>query len=206
MPAYFSIQFTCDKKSLYPGLVRDFCDRLIENGCRFLGGYWGYEEDSLADIAAWNQRRLEENLEPGVREAYLYKQLLLAYEEFSEVRMYLTNFRGEETFTFHVILPEDELIAWGKEGPGYDMAKIKGLMSLCERLWQQPYICLIQTELELSDPVPSEAEIREGAVPGAEPFAILSKAVWQAWKEKGGQAEKYRWENIAGEGVMVCLK
>ena len=79
MPAYFSIKLECGKKNLYPELVQDFCDCLTRNGCRFLGGYWGYEEDSLADIAAWNQRKLEENLEPGVRETYLYSVLLLFY-------------------------------------------------------------------------------------------------------------------------------
>ena len=216
MPAYFSICFECEKKKIYKDLVHDFCQGLLENGFAFLSGYWGYEEDSLADIITWNQRKLEENfqLDRAEHHSHGYKQLLFSYGDFSEVRLFLLNFREEERFSFVVIIPEDELISWKKGVPDYDGAKIDRLVQVCERMWQQPYVGAIQTELELSDPVPQAEEIRDGAAPGVEPFAILPKAVWESFREKkdrdvaGYTCESacgYTCAEAAGDGVVLRL-
>ena len=207
MPAYLSISFVCAKKNMHPKTVHDFCYGLLENGFTFLSGYWGYEEDSLSDIIAWNQTKLEENFEPGRTEpvSRRYKQILFAYGGFSEVRMFVLNCREEETFSFEIILPEDELIRWKKGIPEYDEEKIDGLVGLCEKLWQQPYVRVIQTELELSDPAPSMEEIKNGAMPGVEPFAILPKAVWTRLREKENGSREYVCSDIPGDGVVLRL-
>lgn len=207
MPAYFSICFECEKKKIYKDLLHDFCQGLLENGFAFLSGYWGYEEDSLADIIAWNQRKLEENfqLDRAEHHSHDYKQILFLYGDFSEVRLFLLNFREEETFSFVVIIPEDELISWEKRAPEYDGTKIGRLMQVCERMWRQPYISAIQTGLELSDPVPSVEEIRDGATPGVEPFAILPKTIRESLLAKGNDLRKYVVTDIGRDGILLRL-
>lgn len=215
MPAYFSMKFVCEKKCMYPRLVQDFYTALIGNGLRFAGGYWGYETDAPEEIIAWNQAKLEADYVPEPTESYLsgYKQMLFEYGGFSEVRSFLLNRREEGRFEFHVILPEDELICWHKSGPEYDPGKVDGLVFLCEKIWKLPYVSLIQTELELSDPSPSAEEICDGAEPGAEPFAILPESVWNTWCEKSGSpnapqgrktaAQKYVCRSTDRGGVII---
>lgn len=218
MPAYFSVRFVCEKKNIYPDLVKDFCESLLAGGFAFLSGYWGSEEDSFADIIAWNQKKLEENYELGFTEHYShgYKQMLFDYGGYSEVRMFVSNDRDEDVFSFDVIIPEDELIDWNGGAPGYNSEKIAGLERFCQKIWMQAYISTVQTELELSDPAPTAEEIRAGAVPGAEPFAILPKEVWQGFcrrdklsaerNDTERVSEKYACRNTGRSGVLLRLK
>ncbi|MBR1772014.1 MAG: hypothetical protein IJ747_08290, partial [Lachnospiraceae bacterium] len=193
MPAYFCVRFICEKKNIYPNMVKDFYESLLAGGFSFLSGYWGSEEDSFEEIAAWNQKKLEANYEPESAEHYSrrYKQILFDYGGFSEVRMYMLNEREEEEFSFDLIVPEDELIEWNEGKPAYRPDRMEGLRRLAERIWQQPYIYMVQTELELSDPAPTGAEILAGAMPGVEPFAILPKHMWQTYcqSQKGTAVE-----------------
>ena len=208
MPAYFSMIFTCKKNMVFEGLIQDFCDSLMNAGFVFQSGYWGYEEDSLSEIAAWNQQKLREDHEPDPKAAYLtgYKQIMFTYGGFSEVRMFVQNYKEDDTFSFHVVLPEDELILWMKGRPDYDRKKVKGLLAVCERIWQRPYVERIQTELELSDPLSEEEEIRKGAEPGAEPFAILAGELWKMWKENSLYVEKYVCRRIQRDGVIISRR
>ncbi|MBR1701067.1 MAG: acyl carrier protein [Lachnospiraceae bacterium] len=208
MPAYFSMKFVCEKKCIYPKLVQDFYTALIGNGFRFAGGYWGYDMDTPEEIIAWNQAKLEADYVPEPSEPYFngYKQMLFEYGGFSEVRGFWLNRREDAYFEFHVILPEDELICWHKSGPEYDAKKVDRLVLLGEKMWQFPCVCLIQTELELSDPSPSLEEICDGAEPGAEPFAILPEAAWNVWNEKNASEEKYVCRRTDRGGVIIKLR
>ena len=145
MPAYFCIRFICEKKNMYPDLVKDFCESLLTGGFAFLSGYWGSEEEPFAQIAAWNQKKLTENFEPGPEDRFSdgYRQMLFSYGDYSEVRMYILNAQEDEEFSFDVIVPEDELIDWNAGAPGYRADRIADLIRICRRIWLLPYVSMI---------------------------------------------------------------
>ena len=127
--------------------------------------------------------------------------------------MYMLNEREEEEFSFDLIVPEDELIEWNEGKPAYRPDRMEGLRRLAERIWQQPYIYMVQTELELSDPAPTGAEILAGAMPGVEPFAILPKHMWQTYCQsqkgtavEGDISERFVERTTDRGGVLLRLK
>ncbi|MCI9384664.1 MAG: hypothetical protein HFI24_10755 [Lachnospiraceae bacterium] len=107
MPAYFSITFELNKGR---DAIDSFCKTLIHSGLVFKSGYWGFENDSFDDIITWNQNRLDKNFQLGYTEhhSHDYKQMLFDYFNFSEVRLFVMNNRKERTFSFELIVPDQE--------------------------------------------------------------------------------------------------
>ena len=176
MPAYFSIDFQYKKSDLCSSTVEDFFDKLIFCGLSYKSGFWNSEKDSLEEILVWNQRKLEENFQLGYTEHYShnYKQMLFDFHDFSEVRLIVTNSNISKSFSFYLIIPEDDFVEYD------DMEKCKRLthkMELVEELafsmWKTGDMCCIQTAWECSDCVTDIFDIIKGTEPSVEPFAII---------------------------------
>lgn len=175
MSAYFSVDIACDRENLYGNLVCDFCKTLEHIGFQFLSGFCGFEKESLERIIAWNQKKLESNFVLGYSEHYFhdYRQICFAYEGFSEVRLFMLNDRKKNEFSFHIIIPEHDFIAWKEGKRQYHDQKLQEILKLMREIWMLPFVGTIQTSLELSAGSVSMDEIRNGAIPSIEPAAII---------------------------------
>lgn len=183
MPAYFSITFELSKR---PNVIRDFCDSMNESGLSFLRGYWASENDSLSEIISWNQNKLDEDFVLGRSEHYThnYKQMLLSYSDFSEVRLFIINKKSKPTFSFELIVPEDDLINYSKEQDGSYSRKLMDrrmteLKDLAQKMWSSLDILIIQTGWELSECASNYEDISLNNKPQAEPFAIIPEKIYQ---------------------------
>lgn len=178
MPAYFSLTFELNKTH---DAIAAFCETLIHSGLTFRSGYWGFENDSFEDIIQWNQKKLNENFELRETEHYShgYKQFVFNYLNFSEVRLYVMNNRKESTFTFDLIVPEDDLREYvEKEDGNYSVQRnterMEQLKSLAKNVWIHSSVLAIQTSWECSSYPPMAEKIAAGMKPQAEPFCILN--------------------------------
>ncbi len=174
MPAYFQLSLSIKKSNLYDDLFRDLTDVLIGAGLEYKCGYWEFEDDRLEDIIVWNSKLLRENFELGYDEHYShdYKQSYWRFRDFSEVRLYILNESEDDHFEICIIIPEDDLLQWEDGIPFFYPDALDGIKELARRIWVWGVAEVIQTDLELSARVPLY-EIAEGAVPSAEPFAII---------------------------------
>ena len=180
MPAYFSLTFELYKSK---DAISAFCEVLLHSGLVFKSGYWGFENDSFDDIIIWNQKKLDENFELGYTEhhSHDYKQMLFDYCDFSEVRLFVMNNRKERTFTFELIVPEDDLLDFTVENKGQYSVQLKTermeqLKSVAKKMWAGTAILAIQTGWEASGIPPSAGKIAKGINPQIEPFCIISSS------------------------------
>lgn len=201
MPAYFSIKFEVKKDR---GAISSFCKALIQSGLAFKSGFWGFEDDSFDDIIAWNQEKLDDNFKLGLTEhhSHDYKQMLFDFSDFSEVRLYVLNDQQSNTFSFSLIVPENDLVKFKRENDGTysrerETEKMERLVSVAKKMWGSTDIVSVQTGWEFSDFPPSADEISKGAKPQAEPFCIISSSL----AEKAGLALSH--EQIERAGVLI---
>ena len=158
MPAYFDLALQFRRRDIRPGFVTRFHRALEEAGVAFVSGFLEYADLSQEEIAAWNQRKLEENftLEDTAHFSHDYRQSVYRFGDYSEVRGFWLNQDPEEDeFTYYHILPEAEVLA------------------LAQRLWQFPPVGAIQSELELDGPTVGLEALGRGESPILDPFAIL---------------------------------
>lgn len=94
------------------------------------------------------------------------------YQSFSEVRLFIFNIQKKDSFSFNIIIPEDDFIKFNRGTAKYDPQVISVLKQLACDIWQWEYVDAIQTSLELSDGDVSFDKIEKGELPSAEPFAI----------------------------------
>jgi hypothetical protein len=144
-------------------------------GLEFKGGAYNAENETLEDIMDWNQKKLEDDFELGYDEDAVndYKQMYFNYGGFSEVRGFIMNeepIRGEYTFT--LLIPEEEIVIDAKT---YKKDAVDKLKAMASKLWILPKTRTMQTELELGEGISPEEDIRDGALPSACPFAIVSE-------------------------------
>ncbi len=202
MPAYFSLTFELNKSR---DAVGAFCETLIHCGPVFKSGYWGFENDSFADIITWNQKKLDEDFELGYTEhhSHDYKQMLFDYADFSEVRLFIMNQRRKPVFSFALIVPEYDLrIYEGKNRAACSMQRklerMKLLKSAAKKMWVGMDLLAIQTGWELSDVPPSAGEIAGGTKPQAEPFCIVPSSCFSLEKDV-----PFAYEYIERNGVFI---
>ena len=200
MPAYFSLTFELNKTQ---DAIRAFCENLIHSGLVFKSGYWGSENDSFEDIIIWNQNKLDENFELGFTEhhSYDYKQMLFNYLDFSEVRLFVMNDRKRRTFSFELIVPEDDLWDYTKEKETkYSLQrkpeKMEQLKSVAKKMWVSTATLAIQTGWECSDIPPTAAKIERGIKPQMEPFCIINSSSFE-------KREGLVYEYIGRSGVLI---
>lgn len=180
MPAYFSLTFELKKTH---DAIGAFCRALIHSGLTFKSGYWGFENDSFEDMIQWNQKKLDENFELGEKEhhSHDYKQFVFDYFDFSEVRLFIMNNQKESTFTFELIVPEDDLGEYeekenGKYSVQRNTKRMEQLKSLAKNVWIHSSVLAIQTSWECSSCPPAAEKIAAGMKPQAEPFCILNSS------------------------------
>lgn len=180
MPAYFSLTFEMYKSK---DAISAFCETLIHSGLVFKSGYWGFENDTFDDIIIWNQKKLNENFQLGYTEhhSHDYKQMLFDFFDFSEVRLFVMNNRKERTFSFELIVPEDDLLDYTEENEGkYSVQRkterMERLKSVAKRMWVGTAALAIQTGWEASDIPPSAEKIAKGIKPQIEPFCIIDSS------------------------------
>lgn len=186
MPTYLSISFEYSKRQLNDTTVRSFCDALLAGGATFAGGYWGFENDSYEEIIRWNQVKLEQNFELGDSEyhAHDYKQMLLNFGGFSEVRLFILNERKQPFFTFELIIPEEDFCAGEDAASGKVQPERLALAeALAVHLWEAGTMNCIQAAWEAWDDPRSFADIANGEKPCCMPFCILPRhAVQPRWQ------------------------
>ena len=174
MPAYFELSLLFQRSELYPDFIADFNAALDRAGLGFSSGYREDEGLSQGEIAAWNQRKLEENFVLGMttHRSHDYKQTLYDFGGYEEIRGFWMNQHPvQSAFTYLLIIPESEVLEDGILTFRADAAE--ELTELGKGLWQFPPVRAIQTGLELSDPPLSLAELRKGQSPNACPFVIV---------------------------------
>lgn len=175
MPAYFSMIMEFSRAELDFDNMKELIAYIKHAGLEFKGGAYNAENETLEDIMDWNQKKLEEDFELGYDEDSFndYKQMYFNYGGFSEVRGFIMNeepIRGEYTFT--LLIPEEEIVIDAKT---YKKDAVDKLKAMASKLWILPKTRTMQTELELGGGISPEEDIRDGALPSACPFAIVSE-------------------------------
>ncbi len=201
MPAYFSMIMEFSRAELDFDNMKELWHYLKYSGLEFKSGVYNAEKDTIEDILDWNQKKLEEDFELGYDENADndYKQMCFNYGGFSEVRGFIMNenpIRGEYTFT--LLIPEDEVFISDNT---YKKEAVEKLKALATILWILPKTRTLQTELELCEGIAPEMDIKEGALPSACPFAIVSE------KQFGRMdTADYTAEHINAGGVILTPK
>lgn len=201
MPAYFSIVSECNRDNIYGTILKDFYEVLTIAGMKFTYGYWQSMDMSYEEIIETNQKKLEENFELGYDENSDndYIQLMYDFGDFSEVRSFIMNRPEEGIFTLHIIIPEDELLEIRDGKITYDRKKTDSLIELSKKLWELPFVDIIQTCLELSDDIDTLENIKDGAALAVEPFAIVPDEI------KELVPGNYSTSELPGNGMLVTL-
>ena len=173
MPAYFEMSLQFQRKDLYSSFITDFDAHLERSGLRFSSGYWEDEGLSQAEIAAWNQKKLNEDFLLGMKthRSHDYKQTLYRFGDYGEVRgFWMNQYPDRGQFNYSIIIPESEVLECNLT---FRMDAAAELMGLAKGLWQFPSVRAIQTGLEEDGPPLSLAELRQGMPPDATPFVIV---------------------------------
>ena len=144
------------------------------------------------------QKKLEDDFVLGDEENCEndYKQMNFSAGGFSEIRGFIMNeepIRGEYTFT--LLIPEDEVAIDPKT---YKKEAVDKLKEIASKLWILPKTRTLQTELEFGEGIVPDEDIRDGALPSACPFAIVSE-------KRFGHMDTadYTAEHIAYGGVIL---
>ena len=176
MPAYFEMSLQFLRKDLGPDFIANFDAHLERSGLRFSSGCWEDAGLSQAEIAAWNQKKLDSDFVLGYTThcSNDYKQTLYSFGGYEEVRGYWMNqYPAEGAFTYLIIIPESEVL---EEGISIFRPKAAAeLTELAKGLWQFPLVRAIQTGLEMADPPLSLAELRRGLPPDLSPLAVVER-------------------------------
>lgn len=186
MPAYFSICFQYQKADMTNSTVEDFFSLLTSCGLVYKSGFFHSKNDDLIDILKWNQKKLQEDFELGYTESYFhdYKQMLFDFYDFSEVRFMVDNIRANSSFSFYLIIPEDDFVEHDKTNRFKRLEeKMEFIKTLAVQMWSRGNMKCIQTVWECSDCVADYKDIIRGAEPSIEPLAIVPDSTYNAnWK------------------------
>ena len=175
MPAYFEMSLQFLRRDLYPGFIADFDAALDRAGLKFASGAMEDEGLSREEIAAWNQKKLDEDFVLGMttHRSHDYKQTLYRFGDYEEVRgFWMNQHPGKGVFTYFIIIPESEVLECNLT---FRVDAAAELLELAKGLWQFPSVRAIQTGLEFSDGPAGLKALEAGEAPYTEPFAILEQ-------------------------------
>lgn len=166
MPAYATVEFEILRKNLTETLVKEFYDSFFVHGLNFEKVFaWGCDENlQIEEVIAWNQEKLNNNFKLGFTQdvSHNYRQILISGSPYSECRLFITNYG--ESFSFHVIVPEDEMHS----------ENIDLLLKASENVWNTLPIEIIQSYGELNDRY-RIADIQSANEVSIELFAFISQ-------------------------------
>ena len=202
---YFSLVVECSREHIYPDIVKDFYAFLASQGFRFVSGFWDNTDESYENIIKVNQQKLEENyVMPGGTDDLKddYMQLLFDYDGNHETRSYIFNRPEDYVFTFDIIIPEEDLLSYENGKIHYFESKFSTLIELAKKIWELPFVNVIQTSLELSDVPKTYEELKYNIEALAvEPFAILPNRF-----DKNILKTRFDVTDISKEGLLVRIK
>ena len=198
MPAYFSLVLSIKKKENNKRLFKDFVGLLEDSGFRFKSGYMDCAGDTLKDIVKINTEKLLADFELASDEdmSHDYRQSMWEFGGFSEVRMFIVNFREDDYFTFEIIVPEDEVYDYDAD-PRYKAEAVSALKSVALALWKRKYVMAIQTCLETDSAVGPDMML-EGEKPSVKPFAIVPASYL-----KENRNGSFLYTNVRRKGVLI---
>ncbi|NDO45615.1 hypothetical protein [Clostridium sp. MD294] len=175
MPAYFNVSLQFKREDIYSNFMNDFYIALDIAGLKFLHGC--DNEISQKQIVEWNQHKIEQNFVLGFTEhrSHDYKQSVFYFKNYSEIRgFWLNNYPEDNTFCYEIIIPESDVLV-SECDTIFQQQKINELLELSKKIWQFPYIKVIQTGLEENDASTRLSKIEQGEYPNISPFAIVEK-------------------------------
>ena len=208
MPEYFNLSFQFERKDIYKTFVKDFYTVLEQAGIKFKSGCWGSEHNTLEEICACNQRKLEENFKLGFTQHYSYnfKQVLFDFKTYSHVRGFWVNqYPEQQTFSFEIVIPESEILVkelWEEGKVLFQKEKIETLIEVAKEIWKFPYIRTIQTGLEGFDASTGITALLEGNLPNVTPFSIIQ----EKYRSERCQMENIEVEKIFREGILLTSR
>ena len=176
MPAYFSLVFELNKTET---AIKDFYNALFAAGLVFKSGFWIAENESLDEIIEWNQEKLNHDYRLGINERFEhdYKQIELKFRGFSEVRLIVMNVTRASTFTFELIVPEDDFFDTIKQGEVWSFPRktkrMEKMKRLAKQIWLSTEVLAIQTAWECSNYPPRATHFSRKVKPQIEPFCII---------------------------------
>ena len=176
MPAYFDMSLQFRREDLYPSFMADFDAHLERAGLGFRSGFWEDKGLSQAEIAAWNQKKLNEDFVLGMKthRSHDYKQTLYRFGDYEEVRgFWMNQYPDGGQFNYSIIIPESEVV----DENNYTIFlpnQAERLRELAEKLWQFPAVKAIQTGMEEDDHTKLRM-LRKGVPACARPFAIVER-------------------------------
>lgn len=198
MPAYFSINIELNKTNT---IIEDFSKSLLLFGLNFKSGYWGFENDSFAEIIKWNQEKLNNNFQLASNEHHSndYKQMVFEFLDFTEVRLFIINNTNINTFHYILIIPEDDFIEStlidNKNKISKKYEKMNVIKDLAKQIWiNNKDVLAIQTGWECSDFPPKADMILKDGNPQCEPFCII---------QNQNISNDYNYEIIGRNGVLI---
>lgn len=201
MPAYISVIMEFSRYELDFDNMKELNAYIKHAGLEFKGGAWDAEGMSLEEITDLNQKKLEEDFVLGYDEDSKndYKQMHFSFGGFSEVRGFIMNQMPEKNeYIFSVLIPQDEVY----EGENtYRKEAVEKLKAMASKLWVHPKARTIQTELEVCEGIVPEQKIKDGELPSAFPFAIVSEKQFANM-----DTSEYTAEHIEYGGVILTPK
>ena len=198
MPAYFSLVLSIKKKENNKRLFKEFVRLLEKSGFKFKSGFMDCHADTLKDIIKINTEKLFVDFELPEDEHYTqgYRQSVWEFGGFSEVRMFIQNYREDDYFTFNIIVPEDEVYDFKGE-PYYKKAAVAALKALALSIWKRKYVMAVQTCLE-GDFETAPDMISEDEKPSVKPFAIVPSSYL-----KGERSDSFLYTNVRRKGILI---
>ncbi|WP_297959237.1 hypothetical protein [uncultured Ruminococcus sp.] len=198
MPAYFSIIMEFSRYELDYDNMKELTAYIRHAGLEFRKGAYSAANDSLEEIMEWNQKKLEADFVLGDSESSEndYKQMIFGCDEFPEIRCFISNnYPADNEYSFTLLIPQEDVHI---EDHTYKKEAVEKLKSIAGKLWILPKARTVQTELELCGEMVTEQEIKDGALPSACPFAIVSE------KQFGRMdTAKFTAEHIEYGGVIL---
>ena len=199
MPAYFSLIFAINKEKKTSAVFKDFVSLLQKNGFEYKGGFMEFSDDTLKDIIEINTQKLLDNFELKADESRLndYRQSRWSYREFSNVRLYIDNYRDDDYFSFNITVPENEVYKYTEAGGEFIYPVTTDLKEIMLKAWKCTFIMAVQTCLE-GDESTSIEEIREGTMPSVNPFAVVPASCLGSVRE-----DNFKYTNIRRKGILI---
>ncbi len=202
---YFSLEVECSREHIYPGIVKDFYDLLLAQGMHFVSGFWENTDESYENIIKTNQRKLEENyVDEFVGDSLKddYMQLLFDYDGNQETRSFIFNNPKDNVFRFEIIIPEEDILTYVNGRKLFYYGKVKKLIALAKRIWELPFVDVIQTSLEYSDVPKTYDELKwEIEKLAVEPFAIIPNKF-----DKSILKVRFDVTDVSKEGLLVIIR
>ncbi len=204
MPAYFSITLEFSHDELDYNTMDKLKVYLDHAGLHFRESYNTDRSYTADEVRDHNQKLLEDNFELAEDQPYTegYYQALYDFGGFSEVRgILLNNDPVEGEYSYKIIIPEDEVVGYASGGYRAIPEKAELIKELIRKMWLFPEIRTIQTGLERTESITTEADIRSGKLPSACPFAIISERHFNCI-----DAGSFNTETVDYGGVLLTLK